>query len=126
MIGIDFETVGLAPERGKLRLVQTANGKGPKVIDAWGPAGSELDAILAALAGRDLVAHNASFEEAWMREYGVELPEGMHDTMLAWMVLQQADAPRSPDRMPRSLERVMNSIRNGLGMGETEIAREPS
>jgi phosphatidylglycerol:prolipoprotein diacylglycerol transferase len=26
----------------------------------------------------------------------------------------------------RSLERVMNSIRNGLGMRETEIAREPS
>src|SRR5215204_5063234 len=27
---------------------------------------------------------------------------------------------------PKSLERVMNSIRNGLGMRETEIAREPS
>ena len=25
-----------------------------------------------------------------------------------------------------TLERVMNSIRNGLGMRETEIAREPS
>jgi hypothetical protein len=28
--------------------------------------------------------------------------------------------------MLRDLERVMNSIRNGLGMQETEIAREPS
>jgi hypothetical protein len=26
----------------------------------------------------------------------------------------------------RALERVMNSIRKGLGIGETEIAREPS
>jgi hypothetical protein len=26
---------------------------------------------------------------------------------------------------PSCLERVMNSIRNGLGMRETEIAREP-
>jgi PAS domain-containing protein len=26
----------------------------------------------------------------------------------------------------KMLERVMNSIRNGLGMRETEIAREPS
>jgi hypothetical protein len=26
----------------------------------------------------------------------------------------------------RTLERVMNSIRNGLGMRETEIAKEPS
>src|SRR5215208_4216763 len=35
------------------------------------------------------------------------------------------------DKMPPTpkkvlLERVMNSIRNGLGMRETEIAREPS
>jgi hypothetical protein len=28
--------------------------------------------------------------------------------------------------MQPALERVMNSIRNGLGMQETEIAREPS
>jgi hypothetical protein len=34
VIGIDFETVGLTPERGKLRLIQTANGKGPNVLDA--------------------------------------------------------------------------------------------
>jgi hypothetical protein len=29
-------------------------------------------------------------------------------------------------RLDLDLERVMNSIRNGLGMRETEIAREPS
>jgi hypothetical protein len=29
-------------------------------------------------------------------------------------------------RSGRSLERVLNSIRNGLGMGKTEIAKEPS
>ena len=31
MIGIDFETVGLTPQRGTLRLIQTANGKGSSV-----------------------------------------------------------------------------------------------
>src|SRR5215217_7308060 len=37
------------------------------------------------------------------------------------------EVSRSPAREPRArLERVMNSIRNGLGIGETEIAREPS
>ena len=29
-------------------------------------------------------------------------------------------------RIGEALERVMNSIRNGLGMRETEIAKEPS
>jgi hypothetical protein len=29
-------------------------------------------------------------------------------------------------RKPKGLERVMNSIRKGLGMGKTEIAKEPS
>src|SRR5215217_5862400 len=32
----------------------------------------------------------------------------------------------SPRLSDKSLERVMNSIRNGSGMRETEIAREPS
>jgi hypothetical protein len=31
-----------------------------------------------------------------------------------------------PKFVQELLERVMNSIRNGLGMRETEIAREPS
>ena len=30
------------------------------------------------------------------------------------------------DAINQAVERVMNSIRNGLGMRETEIAREPS
>jgi hypothetical protein len=61
VIGIDFETVGLTPERGKLRLIQTANGKGPQVTDAWDLA-EDLDRVLAAIARQELVAHNASFE----------------------------------------------------------------
>jgi DNA polymerase-1 len=110
MIGIDFETVGLEPVRGNLRLVQTANGKGPRVLDAWGPSGGELDTILASLASRELVAHNASFEEAWLRAYGVDLPRGMHDTMVAWMVLQQADSAIAPYRVPRSLAHVAREV----------------
>jgi hypothetical protein len=38
-------------------------------------------------------------------------------------------APSGVANLPHSvgvLERVMNSIRKGLGIGETEIAREPS
>jgi ribonuclease D len=62
MIGIDFETVGLTPKRGNLRLVQTANGKGTRVLDAWDLASGELDMILAArqrVAGPVLTASRA-------------------------------------------------------------------
>ena len=111
MIGLDFETIGLEPKRGNLRLIQTANGQeGPGVIDAWALTPGKVEGILASLAGRDLVAHNASFEEAWLREYGVELPQGMHDTMIAWMVLRQADAPRSPQQMLCSLGHVAREV----------------
>lgn len=109
MIGIDFETVGLTPERGKLRLIQTANGKGPSVLDAWDLA-EDTEKVLAAIARQELVAHNAAFEEAWLRAYGIELPQGMHDTITAWMVLQQLDAAIAPYRVPKSLEHVAREV----------------
>jgi ribonuclease D len=112
MIGLDFETIGLEPKRGNLRLIQTANGKGgPSVMDAWGLTTDNLDLVLAALAGEELVAHNASFEEDWLRAYGVELPQGLHDTMIAWMVIRQPDAPIAPFRLPKSLEYIARPLR---------------
>jgi ribonuclease D len=118
MLGVDFETVGLTPERGKLRVIQTANGRGPQVIDAWELDG-QVDAVLQAISRHELVAHNASFEESWLREYGVELPEGMHDTMIAWQVLQQADAPISVERVKRSLAHVAAEV-----LGEPPLDKE--
>jgi DNA polymerase-1 len=111
MIGIDFETLGLEPEREKLRLIQTANGgaDGAYVLDAWAD-GVDVERALGALARHDLVAHNASFEESWMRAWGVEFPQGMHDTMIAWMVLQQADAPGSAHDVPHGLGHVAKEV----------------
>jgi ribonuclease D len=68
MIGLDFETVGLEPAREKLRLIQTADGDVPNVLDAWA-TGVDAERALASLAKHELVAHNASFEESWMRAY---------------------------------------------------------
>ena len=50
------------------------------------------------------------------------------DPILYWNeVAIEADRVSHTDRKDtQTLERVMNSIRNGLGMQETEIAREPS
>jgi DNA polymerase I len=109
MIGLDFETVGLEPAREKLRLIQTADGDVPNVLDAWA-SGVDPERALASLAQHELVAHNTSFEESWMRAYGVELPEGMHDTMIAWMVLQQADAPSSVHDVLHSLGHIAKEV----------------
>jgi transposase-like protein len=40
--------------------------------------------------------------------------------------LARSSPEKSIRQLAYELERVMNSIRNGLGMRETEIAREPS
>jgi ribonuclease D len=72
VIGLDVETIGLEPKRGNLRLIQTANGKGPHVYDAWDPK-VHLDRVFALLATKNAVAHNANFEEACLREYGFEV-----------------------------------------------------
>lgn len=84
MIGLDFETIGLEPERGKLRLVQVATSKGTRVHDAWDPK-VDLDRLFAALAPKQMVAHNANFEEAWLREHGIEAH--LDDTMIMSQVL---------------------------------------
>ncbi len=84
MIGLDFETIGLTSERGKLRLVQWANGRGSHVYDAWDPE-VDLDRLLAVLAPKRMVAHNANFEEAWLREHGIEAH--LDDTMIMSQVL---------------------------------------
>ena len=84
MIGLDFETIGLTPERDKLRLVQWANGRGSHVYDAWDPK-VDLDRVLATLATKKMVAHNADFEEAWFRAYGHEVH--LDDTLVMSRVL---------------------------------------
>jgi ribonuclease D len=85
MIGLDFETIGLEPERGKLRLVQWANDKGSHVYDAWDPQ-VDLERVLALPASKpQMVAHNANFEEAWLKAHGFEVH--LDDTMVMSRVL---------------------------------------
>jgi DNA polymerase I len=84
MIGLDFETIGLEPKRGNLRLVQVATSKGTRVHDAWDPE-FDLDRLLATLATKKMVAHNANFEEAWLREHGIEAH--LDDTLIMSRVL---------------------------------------
>jgi ribonuclease D len=99
MIGIDIETTALDPTEDRIRLVQLANGSSGGVVDAF--ARDPRDLVRRAAAAGPLVAHNASFEELWLREeLGIEVP-AMHDTMLSYLLLQQLDAPpRDPSSCP--------------------------
>src|SRR5215204_6231891 len=85
MIGLDIETTALTPEEGRLSLVQVATPDGTLVFDVF-----KIDPakVFTKAAGYHTVAHNANFEELWLREhYGVELPAALEDTMVMSQVL---------------------------------------
>lgn len=108
MIGIDIETTGLDPRNGRIRLVQLARGETGGIVDAF--EYDPTDLVRRAAAADELVAHNATFEELWLREaLGVDVP-AMHDTMLAYLLLQQVDSPRAPQFMPHALEHVAEEV----------------
>jgi len=100
----------------------------PKLV-----ARPRLTARLEREAGRKLtlISAPAGFGKTTLLvEWLKEREDG--DRSVAWLSLDEGD--NDPVRflsylvaaLRRTLERVMNSIRNSLGMQETEIAREPS
>jgi DNA polymerase-1 len=116
MIGIDIETTDLDPREGELRTVQFSDGREGGVIDAFSV---DVAPYVRRAARKPLVAHNATFEELWLREkLGIDVP-AMHDTMLAYLLLQQVDSPRAPQFMLHSLEHVAETIL-GEEMDKTE------
>src|SRR5215212_5103606 len=85
MIGLDVETTGLTPHEGRLSLLQAAApGRDTLVIDCLAVDSTPfLDTLMG--AGEAIVAHNANFEELWLREYGREFH--LEDTMIMSHVL---------------------------------------
>jgi DNA polymerase I-like protein with 3'-5' exonuclease and polymerase domains len=85
MIGIDVETTGLTPETGRLSLFQAAAwGRETILIDAFACDPSPFLDVLDG-CGERIVAHNANFEELWLREYGRDFH--LDDTMVMSRVL---------------------------------------
>jgi ribonuclease D len=84
VFGIDIETTGLALD-DEIRLVQISNGETTGVIDV---KTTDPRPVLQEFSEAELVAHNASFEEARLkRHFGIEFPRPMHDTMVMSQVL---------------------------------------
>ena len=84
-IAFDCETVGLQPERGKLRLLQlAARGLPAVIIDCWDLDNSGWDKLAEFFAR---IAHNAVFDLGWLQEHNLH-PKGLVKcTMLASKLL---------------------------------------
>ena len=67
VVALDLETTGLDPRRDEIRLLSLATPGGIWLIEC-----SKLDPgpILAALAGKKLIAHNSMFDLLFLRRFG--------------------------------------------------------
>jgi hypothetical protein len=80
-VALDLETTGLDPREDRVRIFSVTTAKGTWLVDCF-----EVDPrpLLPALAGKELVVHNAVFELGFLSEMGFELAEDgrVLDTML--------------------------------------------
>ena len=126
MIGIDVETTALAPEDGKLRLVQISDGIRTKVYDAFR---QDEELIRRAVEAQDeLVAHNAVFEKAWIAEHlDLEL-EDLNDTMIMSQVLYTGTKAAMRNGFSHSLanvvKRELSKDEQVSDWGAQELTRE--
>jgi DNA polymerase-1 len=67
-VGLDIETVGLSPQRGRARLLQLATDRGTWVLDLFALA--DLAPLWGPLAEAELVVHNATFDLAFLWRLG--------------------------------------------------------
>jgi DNA polymerase-1 len=123
MQGLDIETANpngggeLDPTKGYVRLVQIASPSG--ALDVYGGKHLDVPGRLAALS--EAVAHNATFERAWINEHN-DIDIGViHDTMVMSQVLYGGtDSARSP-RFSHSLAAVTKrELGEGLDKSEQE------
>jgi DNA polymerase I-like protein with 3'-5' exonuclease and polymerase domains len=93
-VGLDIETTGLDPRAERVRLLSldcdtTDDGRFTYLIDAFAVDPTPL---FAALAEKEVIAHNAAFDLAFLARLGFE-PGTVHDTMLASQLFY---GPRQP------------------------------
>lgn len=73
MLAVDLETTGLDPRTCRIRLLSIGDGKRTLVLDCFA---HDLKPLLPLLTGKVLVAHNATFDLAFLWHAGLkDLPE---------------------------------------------------
>jgi DNA polymerase-1 len=84
LVGLDLETTGLDPHTDRVRLLSLAldtidGGTFPYLVDCFA---ADPAPLVAALADKDLVVHNAAFDLAFLSRLGFTPAGTVHDTML--------------------------------------------
>jgi DNA polymerase I-like protein with 3'-5' exonuclease and polymerase domains len=91
-LALDVETTGLSATHDRLRTVQLADGESVAIVVFDRPVAAHALVVLADfLRGRRVVAHNARFEESWLREAGVDLV--LDDTALLFAAVRGSRHP---------------------------------
>jgi DNA polymerase-1 len=83
-IGLDTETTGLDPRRNRVRLLTLATDRGTYLIDCFAVDPRPLWELL---AERELIAHNAAFDLAFLARLGFTPAATVHDTLLVARLL---------------------------------------
>jgi DNA polymerase I-like protein with 3'-5' exonuclease and polymerase domains/site-specific DNA-adenine methylase len=132
-VGLDTETTGLDAHRDRVRLLQLApdGGELVYVIDLFALDTATLAPVFEALAGACLVAHNASFDLAFLRPLGFN-PRVVHDTMIHSRLLHGTRNPKGfhglKEVVARELGRPMDKTEQvsdwagGLTQGQLKYA----
>lgn len=85
-LGIDTETTGLDPHCHKLRLVQIAAAGYPTlVIDCFKTDIKRIQPLLD--GGAILIFHNAKFDIQFLLKAGLNIPQKVFDTQIAYQIL---------------------------------------
>ncbi|MHB1425081.1 MAG: hypothetical protein ACYC3I_18065 [Gemmataceae bacterium] len=88
-IAIDTETTGLDPRRDRVRLIQLALESGVFIVDVFAVNPTML---WPALAGKELVLHNAAFDALFLQRLGLNFSTvTIHDTMILSVLLTAGD-----------------------------------
>jgi DNA polymerase-1 len=90
VVGLDTETTGLDPRADRVRLLQLATDRGVFVVDCFA---ADPRPLFDALAGKELVAHNAAFDLQFLARLGFA-PDTVRDTMLLSQLLHGTRKPK--------------------------------
>jgi DNA polymerase I len=104
MRGLDVETTSLNPDEGDLRLVQIGDESRVRVMDAFFMSPSTLKEAID--EEDDLVAHNATFEAAWLRAKLGAAPT-LDDTMIMSQVYHTGTKAAKRSNFGHSLAAVV-------------------
>jgi len=130
-LAFDSETTQLQPERGKLRLLQigSRSAKCVVVIDLFKASVEDWKNIIQFFHSveRFWLAHNASFDLAWLQEHGIHPKGVVHCSMLASRLLTNGISHAKhglAQLAKRYLEREIDKEQQKSNWGAPELSEE--